>query len=134
MLSRIDAPVKLVIAGNHDLSLDKEWLKKNPNDRLDMTLDERKALWQEATDLWYSEDGRAMKEGVQMLDEGVHTIPLKNGAQLTVKLELPCMSGFVTAILTVCYRYTHRSISQTSASGHSHTSSTRTVSTLACAL
>jgi len=83
MLSKIDAPVKLVIAGNHDRTLDKEWLKKNPHN-LDLTMDERKALWQEATDLWFSKDGRAVREGIQMLDEGVHTIRLKNGARLTV--------------------------------------------------
>jgi len=98
MLAKINAPVKLVIAGNHDLSLDKEWLKKNPNNRLDMTLEGRKALWQEATDLWFGEDGRAVKEGIRMLDEGVHTVPLKNGAQLTVgQSQLPCISS-------CCYR------------------------------
>jgi len=83
MLKKIDAPVKLVIAGNHDRTLDKEWMKRNPFN-LDLSLDERKAVWQQATDLWFAKDGRAVREGVQMLEEGTHLIHLKNGAQLRV--------------------------------------------------
>jgi len=87
MLKKIDAPVKLVIAGNHDRTLDKEWMKRNPFN-LDLSLDERKAVWQQATDLWFAKDGRAVREGVQMLEEGTHLIRLENGAQLRVRMAL----------------------------------------------
>ncbi|GAB7337279.1 hypothetical protein MBLNU457_g2645t1 [Dothideomycetes sp. NU457] len=81
MLAKIDAPVKIVIAGNHDRTLDKDWLKENPKN-LDLSLEERKAIWKEATDFWFDKNGRAKQEGVTMLEEGVHTINLKNGASL----------------------------------------------------
>jgi len=83
MLAKIDAPVKIVIAGNHDRTLDKVWLKENPHS-LDLSLEERKALWSEATAFWFDKDGRAKKEGVTMLEEGIHTINLQNGASLKV--------------------------------------------------
>lgn len=83
LLQRIDAPIKLIIAGNHDRTLDKIWMDQNPHG-LDMTLEERQAQWQEARDVWTSPEGRARTEGVTFLEEGVHIVSLKNGARLTV--------------------------------------------------
>lgn len=79
MLKEISAPVKLVIAGNHDLSLDKDYvlghMAKNRQ-----TQAEADRLVKQARDLWTSPDGRAKFEGITFLDEGTHQINLKNGA------------------------------------------------------
>lgn len=83
LLREVDAPVKLVIAGNHDRTLDLTWMKNNPHG-LDMTWEERHTQWQEARKMWTSPDGRAQREGVTFLDEGVHSVELKNGARITV--------------------------------------------------
>jgi Icc-related predicted phosphoesterase len=89
MLASIDAPVKLMIAGNHDRTLDKTWMKNH-----------EKLLWgkkweeayEEAREMWFGKEGRAMKEGVRMLEEGVHEIEVGNGGVLKV-------SGFLLLLL-----------------------------------
>lgn len=92
MLASIDAPVKLIIAGNHDRTLDKTWMK-NHEEML------RGKKWEDeyevAREIWFGEQGRARKEGVRMLEEGVHEIELNNGAVLKVSefpLLLPLLS------------------------------------------
>ncbi|KAK4552828.1 hypothetical protein LTR86_010162 [Recurvomyces mirabilis] len=86
MLKEIQAPIKLVIAGNHDLTLDKEFMlnRQNLDGRLGerMTAEKATAAWQKARDLWTAPDGRAKQEGITFLDEGLHQIPLPNGARL----------------------------------------------------
>lgn len=86
MLKQIDAPVKLVIAGNHDLSLDRDFvfahrsggasMRQPPN----LTEDQADARVNAAWELWSAESGRARREGVTFLNEGVHRVPLPNGA------------------------------------------------------
>jgi len=82
MLSSIDAELKLVIAGNHDISLDDEYYARKGHymHRLkepDVQLPKR------ARDLWTGE--RAARAGVTYLDEGVHSFTLKSGARLRVR-------------------------------------------------
>ncbi|KAL9094204.1 MAG: hypothetical protein Q9165_003619 [Trypethelium subeluteriae] len=76
MLGSIEADLKLVIAGNHDLELDKDYQATH--------LDEEDLVEEhdEAMDVW---TGKAAEEaGVVFLSEGTYTFILKNGAKLTV--------------------------------------------------
>ncbi|KAF2789856.1 Metallo-dependent phosphatase [Melanomma pulvis-pyrius CBS 109.77] len=81
MLSNIKAELKLVIAGNHDITLDEEYY-----DRKGMYMhrlkekDER--ITRQAREMWTGEQAR--KAGVTYLDEGVHSFVLKSGAKLRV--------------------------------------------------
>ncbi|KAF4552024.1 Calcineurin-like phosphoesterase-like protein 1 [Elsinoe fawcettii] len=93
MLATIPADIKLVIPGNHDLALDREWLARTP-ERL-RSWERRNGVpswkgrlgneqWEEAEAVWFGEESRAVREGVTMLKEGRHEIRLKNGALLKV--------------------------------------------------
>lgn len=110
MLKAADAELKLVIAGNHDLTLDEEHFihfgyqrHKRPmklghtatflEDRQKSLasvirsghtppLEDMKAYVQRAKDLYTDESARAA--GIRYLDEGVHTFTLSNGATFTV--------------------------------------------------
>ena len=89
MLKEIDAPVKLVIAGNHDLSLDRDFVfshRKGDGLRSQPRLTEQQVDLhvRRARNLWTSPDGRAKSEGVTFLDEGTHEIDLPNGARINV--------------------------------------------------
>ncbi|CAL3969105.1 unnamed protein product [Diplocarpon coronariae] len=78
MLRMIDAELKLVIAGNHDLDLDrKHWESTHCSD------DEGgRAQHQEAVDIM---TGRLAKDaGVTYLVEGLNTFTLKSGARFTI--------------------------------------------------
>ncbi|KAH0268106.1 Metallo-dependent phosphatase, partial [Aureobasidium melanogenum] len=79
MLASIDAPVKLIIAGNHDRTLDKTWMKNHEEMLRGKKWEDEYAV---AREIWFGEQGRARREGVRMLEEGVHEIELKNGALL----------------------------------------------------
>ena len=81
MLESIDAGLKLVIAGNHDITLDEEYYARkgeymHRGDRYD------KDLPAKAREMWKGE--RARKAGVTYLEEGTHTFQLQNGANLRV--------------------------------------------------
>lgn len=80
-LKAIDAPLKLVIAGNHDRTLDQTWMETHEH--------VQRNEFAEAREMWVGEGGRARKEGVTFLDEGVHHFELENGARLSV-----CYSSF----------------------------------------
>ncbi|KAF2766048.1 hypothetical protein EJ03DRAFT_278861 [Teratosphaeria nubilosa] len=90
MLKQIEAPVRLVIAGNHDLTLDRDFVlgHKGKEWHMDqfLNMDEAgaNATVKEARDLWTAADGRAKSEGVTYLDEGLHDIDLPNGASIRV--------------------------------------------------
>lgn len=83
MLSNIKAELKLVIAGNHDITLDEEYY-----DRKGMYMhrlkekDER--ITRQAREMWTGEQAR--RAGVTYLDEGVHFFVLKSGAKLRVRI------------------------------------------------
>ena len=79
MLSNIDAELKLVIAGNHDLELDAAYWQTQcesstrPQKFEDHTL---------ATNIMTGD--LAVKAGVTYLSEGTHTFTLKNGATFKI--------------------------------------------------
>lgn len=79
MLKEINAPIKLVIAGNHDLSLDEDFVLGHMH-KNHQTQAEADELVKEARHLWSHPNGRARLEGITFLDEGVHQIRLLNGA------------------------------------------------------
>lgn len=83
MLKQIDAPVKIVIAGNHDRSLDRDYVLGHLKQE-NLTADQGEAKWKQARDLWTAPHGRARSEGVTFLDEGAHQIDLPNGALVNV--------------------------------------------------
>ena len=76
MLSIIPAELKLVIAGNHDISLDP--IRRVEN----MTDDEYAKLHQEALGIITGE--KAKSNNIQYLSEGTYNFSLKNGANFTV--------------------------------------------------
>ena len=77
MLRSLSAPLKLVIAGNHDLLLDREyWENSGPIAFGTPNAD----LAQQVQDI--IEDARA--DGVRYLTEGTYEFDLANGAQLSV--------------------------------------------------
>ena len=86
MLEAIDAPIKLVIAGNHDFTLDDKAFS-NTRREISSTIDEP-ALKRtygdlgEARALFDTEEVRAA--GILFLGEGIHRIALANGALMTV--------------------------------------------------
>jgi predicted phosphodiesterase len=85
MLKAIDAPVKLVIAGNHDFTLDDKAFS-NIRQEISSTIDGpalKRAYGNlgEARALFDTEEVRAAD--IMFLDEGVHRITLANGALMT---------------------------------------------------
>jgi hypothetical protein len=81
MLESIEADLKLVIAGNHDITLDGEYYARKGQymhgaDGYD------KELPAKAKEMWMGE--RAKRAGVTYLEEGTYTFKLKNGANLRV--------------------------------------------------
>ena len=73
MVGSMNANLKVVIAGNHDISLDKRFYIKQGG---------KSAAHDRAVALWKSEFAKSM--GVLYLEEGTHQTPLSNGALLTV--------------------------------------------------
>ena len=89
MLKEIDAPVKLVIAGNHDLSLDRDFVhghirKSVPHWERSSNKEEADTKVEKARLLWTHPEGRAAVEGITFLDEGLHKINLANGARVNI--------------------------------------------------
>lgn len=90
LLGSIAADLKLVIAGNHDISLDEDYyarrgqyMHKRTRTGYDPNLPKK------AKEMWLGE--RAKAAGVTYLEEGTHSFRLKNGAKLRVShmLSLP---------------------------------------------
>ncbi|CZS93169.1 related to metallophosphoesterase domain-containing protein 2 [Rhynchosporium agropyri] len=78
MLGQIEAELKLVIAGNHDLSLDPEYWQTLEEDEQDSEREEHLEAMQIMT-------GKlAMDAGVTYLEEGTHTFKLQNGAKFRI--------------------------------------------------
>ncbi|KAH7075742.1 Metallo-dependent phosphatase-like protein [Paraphoma chrysanthemicola] len=81
MLESIDAGLKLVIAGNHDISLDEVYYtRRGKYMHRYQGYDEH--MPSKAKELWKGE--RARRAGVTYLEEGTHTFTLANGAKLRV--------------------------------------------------
>jgi hypothetical protein len=85
MLKGIDAPLKLVIAGNHDISLDHRYYARKGQymQRLNAPDED---MPRRARELWTGERARAA--GVTYLDEGTYSFVLSNGAKLRVRLSM----------------------------------------------
>jgi predicted phosphodiesterase len=83
MLEGIDADLKLVIAGNHDISLDEIYYARK-GQYMHKREGYREDLPARAKDMWMGD--RAKRAGVTYLEEGTHTFTLKNGAKLSVCL------------------------------------------------
>ncbi|KAF2273316.1 ser/Thr protein phosphatase family protein [Westerdykella ornata] len=81
MLGRIDADLKLVIAGNHDISLDQKHYTRRGQDWHGFD-DPDQTYAARAKELWQGEKAKAA--GVTYLEEGTHCFVLKNGARLRV--------------------------------------------------
>jgi predicted phosphodiesterase len=123
MLEGIDADLKLVIAGNHDISLDEiyygrkgQYMHRREGYEEDMPA-KAKAMW--------LGDG-AKRAGVTYLGEGTHTFILKNGAKLRVCL-VCSLFHFHQADRA---RSTRPRTNQSSATGPSPTSGPKTDTTL----
>lgn len=80
MLESIDAELKLVIAGNHDISLDEMYYKRMGRYMQGRRYDED--MPRRAREMWMGE--RARKAGVTFLEEGRYGFVLRNGARLGV--------------------------------------------------
>ncbi|GAB7354649.1 hypothetical protein MBLNU459_g5080t1 [Dothideomycetes sp. NU459] len=73
MLSSMPAELKLVIPGNHDVDLDRDFFNRQGGDPAQHTA---------ALALWRSAATRA--RGIHLLDEGTHTFTLRSGARFTL--------------------------------------------------
>ncbi|KAJ4371935.1 hypothetical protein N0V85_009091 [Neurospora sp. IMI 360204] len=85
-LKSIDAPLKLVIAGNHDFSLDDTAFRNQTAKATTESHIEPELIKKE-----YGDVGQARQlfpdsedESITFLDEGIHSFRLQNGATLTV--------------------------------------------------
>lgn len=79
MLEDCDAELKLVIAGNHDISLE-EYYQREGMRMHRHTFDPK--MPKQAKEMWTGEEAR--KSGVTYLEEGSHTFILKSGAKLRI--------------------------------------------------
>lgn len=84
LLKSIDAPLKLVIAGNHDFTLDTPMFRS----KIEKV---RTSIYRKLIEREYGVLGEARKlldeaakEGITFLNEGTHHFTLANGAHLTV--------------------------------------------------
>ncbi|PMD41333.1 ser/Thr protein phosphatase family protein-like protein [Hyaloscypha variabilis F] len=80
MLSGIDAELKLVIAGNHDLSLDGYFWKQ----RWTCGGDDPEHIAEHDNAMEIFKGPLAKEAGVTYLEEGLNTFALKNGAKFTI--------------------------------------------------
>ena len=76
-LKAADAELKIVIAGNHDLTLDEDFIKR----KIGWDTDDQ-AMVKRAREMWTGTD--AQVNGIMYLEEGVHAFTLKSGARLTI--------------------------------------------------
>lgn len=73
-IASVDAPLKLIIAGNHDLELDEKWMRENVE--TDAELEDHGDCVQFM---------RSQKDlGISFLEEGVHEFALQNGKILRI--------------------------------------------------
>ncbi|KAF2115612.1 Metallo-dependent phosphatase-like protein [Lophiotrema nucula] len=80
-IAEVDAPLKLVIAGNHDISLDEEYYARRGQSMQRLKTPDAD-LPRRARELWTGERARAA--GVRYLEEGTHEFTLMNGGKLRV--------------------------------------------------
>ncbi|KAF2026145.1 hypothetical protein EK21DRAFT_92686 [Setomelanomma holmii] len=79
-IKTVDAPLKLVIAGNHDLEVDEQWVRNHMEDNEEEAHEEDVNESKKCIDFL-----KAQKErGIHYLEEGVHNFELKGGKTLKV--------------------------------------------------
>ena len=85
MLKEANAELKLVIAGNHDTSLDSEYYPRAIKEKFLPVIGHRFGGEDlvKVKELWTGEE--LGKAGIVYLEEGVQTFELKNGARFTVR-------------------------------------------------
>ncbi|KAK4676694.1 hypothetical protein QC764_402460 [Podospora pseudoanserina] len=76
LLRHIDAPLKLIIAGNHDFTLDKTAFEKK--------VAEFQQLYLARIQISTKPNMKMSSEDVVFLGKGIHSFALRNGAKLTV--------------------------------------------------
>ncbi|KAL8765662.1 MAG: hypothetical protein Q9209_007342 [Squamulea sp. 1 TL-2023] len=79
MLSQADAELKIVIAGNHDVTLDEPYYENIGKRKFHRNFGEDLEVVRE---MWTGQ--KAKKAGIVYLDEGVRTFTLSNGASFTM--------------------------------------------------
>ncbi|KAL9053357.1 MAG: hypothetical protein Q9206_003961, partial [Seirophora lacunosa] len=77
-VSRAPAELKIVIAGNHDITLDEAYYRRVGAKRMHRNIPEDTAAVRE---IWTG--AAAQAAGVVYLDEGIRSFTLKNGATFT---------------------------------------------------
>jgi len=90
-IKSVDAELKIVIAGNHDIDLHEEYYLRYSGEEPEVAMRQVKDI----KDLWTGPDAR--EAGVVYLDEGLNTFQLKSGAVFTV--EHPSIAGTGLLIL-----------------------------------
>jgi len=120
MLGDIKADLKLVIAGNHDISLDENYYQRK-GAYMHQHRGYDPDLPRKAREMWLGE--RARRAGVTYLEEGTHIFTLANGARLRVRVSTG--SELHTVLMALC-RSTHLPISPSSAILPSRITGTRT--------
>ena len=86
-LDQVQAELKLVIAGNHDVSLDAKWWAENLDEDEDNPNEPAHALQ-------LFEDAKA--RGIHLLQEGTHHFTLSNGSSFTIYASpyTPAFNGY----------------------------------------
>ncbi|KAK3501412.1 Metallo-dependent phosphatase-like protein [Neurospora crassa] len=86
LLKSIDAPLKLVIAGNHDFSLDETAFENLTAEATTKCHVEPELIKKEYGDFGQARElcSNSEDESIIFLDEGIHSFRLQNGAALTV--------------------------------------------------
>lgn len=79
VLAAAEAKLKIVIAGNHDITLDEDFYKDVGRTMFHRNRPENLS---KVRDLWTGE--RAKQAGIVYLEEGTRKFQLTNGAKLTV--------------------------------------------------
>ncbi|KAL9027800.1 MAG: hypothetical protein Q9196_003733 [Gyalolechia fulgens] len=79
VLAAADAELKIVIAGNHDISLDVEYYESTGKRRFHRNLSEDLEV---VRNIWTG--GEAKNAGIVYLEEGMRTFTLRNGASFTI--------------------------------------------------
>ena len=80
LLKKADAELKIVIAGNHDITLDRTYYNTIGKRMMHRNIAEDTDL---IRDMWTGSEARAA--GIVYLEEGIRTFELSNGARFTVR-------------------------------------------------
>ncbi|KAG7132967.1 rhamnogalacturonate lyase C like protein [Verticillium longisporum] len=86
MIRALDAPLKLVIAGNHDLALDRAFWEDHAlhGFQAKYLTGKKRELYMKRPDQVAAIIEAARQDGVRYLEEGTHEVELQNGARLRV--------------------------------------------------